>query len=252
MTNASGEMPVSAATVHHTPLVAREAIPVAIAALGLLVVVLLAFLPGSRPVPADRLTVLFLAICALVCFWTPLRQHFETERNAATYALMAAMFVIYGIARQAPPEDHLALTIVDNKVGFKFSADPEGLLQYISFAARVVILCAIVTTPLLWRHLAEWTKALLLTIALLAVLAAASYFFLASRYPVGVTEVLDPTPGVQFAVQLIEYGALALLCNFATVHPTVRRVALRVLGPALIVMFVRYQAMPAPKAEVSP
>jgi drug/metabolite transporter (DMT)-like permease len=90
----------------------------ALATLALALVTALAFSTANtatfrhvRATSADGATLLFLALCAALIGWTPLQKYFlDTDRfdrsrhNAATFALAAAMFVIYSLARRSGPE----------------------------------------------------------------------------------------------------------------------------------------------------
>jgi hypothetical protein len=244
--NASGATSSSLSATPHTSVVKRESIPVGIALCALLIVVVLALMPASRPAAADRITLLFLSICGALCAYSPLSRVFETERNAASFGLMAAMFAVYGLARTAAPADGLGFALKGEEIGLAFNVGTDSAIEYVSYAGRIVVLCAIVTLPFLWRHLCEWTKAILLAAAVLGFVAIGSFYYLSLRYPVGVIEVVDPTPLVHFGLQLLEYTAVALLCNFVSVHPTVRRVVLRALPVVLIALWLRYQFMAPP------
>lgn len=236
LTNSATSTAMPAATPRR---IERGAIAAAIAAFGLLAIVFLAFLPTVTATPADKITLLFLAVVAFICFWTPLQHFFLNNSGATAFALTAAMFIIYSLARGAGPDDGWAL---------RFAALPDDTFP-VSYAARIVILCAIITIASLWKRLTGWTKSLLCGALLLALLATFIFRFLSGAYPVGVTEVLDPTPLPHLGMQLLEYSAVALLCNVVAAHPVARRIALRTLPFVLLALWVWHQFM-AP-AEVA-
>jgi hypothetical protein len=214
----------------------REAVETAIAGLGLLAIAILALLPGVTATPADKLTLLFLAVVAFVCFWTPLIRVFEEQPGAANFALTAGMFVVYSLARNAGPKDGWAL---------RFAMLPDDTFP-VSYAAEIAVLCAFVTLPTWWRSMNGWIRSLLVAGVVLALLATLSFVFLGGKYVVGATEELDPTPLPTFGMQLIEYTAVALLCTAVTANPVTRRVALRILPFALLALWARHEFMAAP------
>jgi hypothetical protein len=217
-----------------------EAVAPAVAGFGLIAISALAFAPAVVATPADKITLLFLAVVGLICFWTPLLNIFERQPSAAAFALTAAMFVVYSLARTAGPKDGWAL---------QFKAIPEDKFV-ISYAARIVVLCAIVAAPTWWRNLNGWIKALLTGALVLALLSAFSFIFLSRSYKVGVVEELDPTALPHMGMQLVEYTALALLCTTITAHPVARRVALRLLPFLLAALWARHYFAAAPPEPV--
>jgi len=210
-----------------------------LAAFALIAVFGLAFLNAAEPTLADRVTLLALGVIAAILFWTPLARHLENQQNVAAFALTAAMFIVYGMARRVGPESGWAL---------HFSALP-GDEFVISYAARIVLLGALLSAPAWGRHLSGWARSLLLTTAVLALLAIGSFLLLRRFYEVGPTTTLDPTPLPNLGLQIVEYGALALLCDAATKHPWTRRLVLRVLPLALLALWARHQFMAAPPVE---
>jgi hypothetical protein len=210
----------------------RDFIFAALAALFLLLLWALAFWPGETS-RADALTLGVLGVVAVLLCWTPLARHLELQENAATFALTAAMFIVYALARRVGPSDGWALT-------FPWLALPDDRFV-VPYAARLVVLGALLTAPLWWRNLQSWTRALLGAAALLLALAAIGFRLLASFYAVGPVEQLDPSPLPYLGMQIVEYSCLALLCNAATAHPTVRRWALRALPILLLALWARLQ-----------
>ncbi|MDQ3813900.1 MAG: hypothetical protein M3347_08110, partial [Armatimonadota bacterium] len=149
------------------------------------------------------------------------------------------MFIVYGLARRAGPEEGWALT---------FSALPDDRFV-ISYAARCVLIGALLTAPAWLRNISGWTRALLIGLILIAALALFSFLFLYRHYPAGPTETLDPTPLPHLALQIVEYGSLALLCNVVGAHPPLRRLVLRLLPLALLTLWARHQFMAPPPVE---
>ncbi len=91
----------------------------------------------------------------------------------------------------------------------------------------------------------------MLTVLVIAtVLGFGSFKFLSGYYTVGVTEVLDPSPLVHLGMQVVEYGALALLCNAVGTHVVVRRWVLRVLPLVLLALWARHHFAPPPVEPV--
>ena len=228
-------------TETHTADHTRHRLFSLLAALALATVIGLAFSAAAEPTLADRVTLLFLGTVALVLFWTPLARHLETQHNVAAFALTAAMFIVYGLARRAGPET--------GRIALEFAALP-GDKFVISYAAWAVVPGALVTAPAWGRHLTGWSRSLLLATVLLALLAIGSFLLLRLHYPVGIGETLDPTPLPNLGIQIVEYGCLALLCDAATGHPWTRRLVLRVLPLALLALWARHQFMaPPPPVE---
>ncbi|HVF10555.1 MAG TPA: hypothetical protein VNA16_07125 [Abditibacteriaceae bacterium] len=225
----------------HTTDYARHRVFSLLAALALGAVIALAFSPSAEPTLADRVTLLALGIVAVVLFWTPLLRRVETQHNVAAFALTAAMFIVYGMARRAGPET--------GKIALQFSALP-GDKFIISYAAWAVALGALLTAPAWGRHLTGWSRSFLIATVLLALLALGSFLLLRLHYPVGLGETVDPTPLPNLGLQIVEYGCLALLCDAATGHPWTRRLVLRVLPLALLALWARHQFMaPPPPVE---
>jgi hypothetical protein len=253
---------------------------VATAALG--VVFALAWTNGAQPSSADKLTLLVLALPGIAFFWTPLFRLFDHQETvpdaarvdaaridaaridaariddeqrgetrientrgdnqrreeASAFALSLAMFVVYGMARAAGPND--------DAWSLHFAALPTTVFA-VPWAARVVVLGALVTAPLWMRHLNGWTRAVLGALAIVALLGIASFSFLRGYYPVGETDaILDPKPLADTMMQVVEYGALALLCSAACAVPKTRRIVLRALPLLLLALWVRHQWFPAP------
>lgn len=217
----------------------RALIGATIAAVALALVVLLAFSTATKPQPADEMTFAVLALMAALCFWTPLYRWCERQEGGLPFGLSAVMFVIYGLARRAGPVHGLE---------FRLPIDPEDPIV-LSYAAMVVLGGAAITLPFWWRNVSRWTKAVLVGSALVAVLACCIFTFLKGYYPVGSTEIIDPAPLVFLLSQLVEFAALALLCNAACLHPKVRGVVMRALPLVLLALWLRHHSTTAPAEE---
>lgn len=230
---------LSESNTSSTKSAARAGIGAMIATVALILVVLLAFSGATKPTPADKVTLLALAVLAALCFWTPLYAWCEAQEGAFAFGLTAAMFIVYGLARRAGPasgpEVHLPF-------------DPEDPIT-LSYAAIIVVVGALITAPFWWRNLTGWARAVWGSIAVLAVLAFGIFMLLKGHYPVGATEIVDPAPLVYLTGQLIEYGALALLCSLVCAHVATRRLVLRALPIVLLLLWARHEFAAAPPAE---
>jgi hypothetical protein len=226
----------------HTAEVATRGMA-ASAVVGLLSMVLLALLAFDpfkiiEPTPADKITLLFLGFTAAVLFWTPLRRNFESA-DAATFALAAAFFIIYGLARRAGPDEGWAL---------RFSALPDDVFT-ISWAARIALAGALISAAMSRQRMSLFVRAALGACLIIGLFSLGIFLFLSRMYPVGATEVLDPTPLVHLLMQLIEYGAVAILCGVVGADLTARRIALKVLPLLLLALWARHQFAAAPIEE---
>lgn len=236
-----------------------------LAAALLLGVALLAFSPYAETSIGDRITLLFLALCAAIAGWTPLRKYFDDHdggeegtsndgRNAASFALCVAMFLVYSLARRVTPA-------ADHGPTFSFALLPDDKFP-ISYAAMLVVpsalICGIAARLARARQArtqsaamaSAWPRALATAIVIIGLLTAGSFRFLSGFYKVGATETLDPTPLAQVLMQAVEYLALALLCHVATASVAVRHWMLRVLPLLLFALWARHQfSAPLPETE---
>jgi hypothetical protein len=243
----------------------------ALAAALLLGVTLIAFSSRTEASSGDRATLFFLALCAAVIGWTPARKYFGAapvapraddasqiggdsafdQRSAASFALCAAMFLIYAMARRVAPENGPHIT---------FALAPEDPFV-IPYATMLVVpgalLCAI---PARLSHARRhnsglnsslaWPRALATAMLLLGVFCLGSFLFLGQFYTVGATETLVPRPLTQALLQVIEYLALALLCHIATADALVRRGIFIVLPILLFAVWRQhYFAAPLPTED---
>lgn len=212
-------------------------------ALSLLGLCLLA-LGDVRPTSGDQLTLFVLGVAALICVVgnvlgvNPLRRLFAS-REAATWALMLAFFVVYGMARRAGPQDgwRLNTTLL-----------PDTPLP-IPYAARLVWLGALLSLPAWSRALTAPTRAILASLLLVALFGLGSFLFLRRFYAVGETEILNPKPLLDTLLQASEYGALALCCTAAGANILVRRWVLSALPILLLMIWARHQFRPIPLKE---
>ena len=225
---------------------------VALAALAF--IALLAFSGASRPELSDKIALLFLAITATVCIVTPLRAFFDSRADAATFALIAAFFVIYGIARHAGPEEGTSFTLL-RWTKFKMhwpslhlALLPESPIA-IPWAAYISVIGALLVLVLARRAPSPPARALLAAVAVVGAIGIGIFRFLGSYYPVGATEVVNPEPLVYALMQIIEFGAVAILCSAVASHTTTRRLALRALPILLFTLWARHQFGPAPVEE---
>ncbi|HEX8550250.1 MAG TPA: hypothetical protein VF681_01715 [Abditibacteriaceae bacterium] len=214
-----------------------------IAAGTLLLLALLAFDPlrvGDTASPADKITLLFLAICAAVCGWTPLRRHFQNA-DAATFTLAAAWFIIYAVARRGGPSEGWAL---------HFVALPDSSFP-ISYAARIAVIGALTAAAMNRRTLSSFTRAALGAFLVLGIFVLGTFLFLARFYQIGEVDApLNPVPLVHTLLQLIEYGAVATLCGVAAGDARVRDGLLKVLPALLLALWARhYFAAPVEEAD---
>ena len=214
----------------------REMVLARGALLALTAVCGLAFWPSSSTLP-ERTGLLAIGIgCALFC-WTPLIRHLAASPERAAFALTAAMFIVYGLARAAGP---------DEGPGLRFAALPDDTFV-IPYSAYIVVPCAILTGPYWWFHRNYWTRALLGAGVVLGFFALFGFSLLRRHFPAGPLEILDPSPLPRMAMNLVEYSSLALLCHAVAARRTTRRLALRALPGVLLLLWARHQFWMAPE-----
>ena len=208
----------------------------AVSLVAIFAVIALAFSGAAKPGLADQVTLPALALFAALFGYLPLLRRLREDRDAASFALCAALFVVYGLARRFVPANTPAL---------HFFGDDFP----IPCAAFAVLLGALLGAPAWLKNFNGWTRTVLVALALLALLGFASFRFLASFYPVGTTATLDPTNLVHLGMQVVEFGALALCCAAVAAHATTRRLALIVLPALLLALWARHHFMAAPAEE---
>ena len=236
-----------------------------IAAALLLGVALIAFSARTEASSGDRATLFFLALCAAVIGWTPARKYFGAvpanlqssqtspfdHRSAASFALCAAMFLIYAMARRVAPEH-------GPQISFSIAPEDPFIVPYATMlVVPGALLCAIPARLSRARrgHSAthsslEWPRALATALLLLGIFCLGSFLFLGQFYSVGATETLVPRPLTQALLQVIEYLALALLCHIATADALVRRTIFVALPVLLFALWRQhYFAAPLPTED---
>ncbi len=211
-------------------------------------IALLACAPSVQASAGDRAALLFLAFAAALWAYTPLNRQWNRAgeddagaRNAALVAVLAAASVLYPLARRfatpVPEQGGLALRFAGLEEGFP-----------ISYAAVLAVVGALVVLIPTWRAASGLSRAVALALSCVAFFAWFSFRLLAPFYPVGATEVLDPTPLAHVGMQVVEFGALAILCHASVAHPGARRWVLRLLPLVLLAVWARHQ-FGAPPAE---
>ena len=201
--------------------------------LSLLGVCALAFSSATKPGLADTVTLFALALMAAIFAYAPFLRRVREDRDAASFALCAAFFVIYGLARRVAPENAFAVA-GEVKLGL---------------AAYAVLLGAIVGAPAWLKNFSGWTRAALFALSLLALLGWLSFRFLGLFYVVGPTAIVDPTALAYLFTQIVEFGALALCCAAVAANSKTRRAALLILPALLLVLAMRYKTMPVVEDE---
>lgn len=205
----------------------------ALAAVALLAVFALAFLNDAKPGSADQLTLPVLGILAALFAWTPLRHKIAPQREAATFALCAALFVVYGLSRRIMPESLPAFALYEEDVRF-------------SCAAWCVFLGAALSAPAWSKTFSGWLRALLCALLLLFVIGLFSFRFVGGFYPPSSSTPLAPKVFVLFVMQTLEFAALALCCASVAAHPRTRQMMLMILPVLLWALWARHQFAGAP------
>ncbi len=215
------------------------------ALLALAGVAVLALFPQSSALAGpqmgpDRATLWFLLVCSLIAWVPPLFARLKASRDASTWALLCAFFVLFHIADRAGPGDGWALT-------FPFA--PEDPVP-ISYATRAVVVGALCCCPL-WLRRGGSEKAIVVALALVGAFGFGTLWFLGRFYPIGADKDLVPRPVATLLVQIVSYGALALCCRAVAEHERLRAFALRALPLILLGVVLRHQLAPiaAPKDD---
>ena len=227
----SGGPPVATSTIE--PEVAVPFWASAIAAVALLAIFALAFLNDAKPGPADQLTLPVLGILAALFAWTPLRHKIAPQREAATFALCAALFVVYGLSRRIVPESLPAFSLYDEE--FRFSC-----------AAWCAFLGAVLSAPSWIKTFGGWLRALLCALLILLLIGLFSFRFVGGYYPPSSPTPINPTVFILFVMQIFEFGALALCCAGVAAHPRTRQMMLMALPVLLFALWARHQFAGAP------
>lgn len=201
--------------------------------LSLLGVCALAFSSATKPALTDKVTLAALALMTALFAYAPFLRRVREDRDAASFALCAAFFVIYGLARRVVPDNAFAV----------------GGEVKLGLAAYAVILGALVGAPAWLKSFGGWTRATLFALSLLALLGWLSYRFLGMFYLVGPTQMVNPTALRFLLTQIVEFGALALCCAAVAANTKTRRLALLILPALLLILVMRYKTMPAPEDD---
>lgn len=194
---------------------------------------LLALLPdvsGDFSVP---LTLFVLLLTSIIVCWTPVCDKLREHSDVATFCVTAVMFIIYGLARRF--DGGASLTIHSGIfVGDEFAISPAAILIFIG---------AIISAPSWMRQFRGWANAVLVALLTLAVLGFASFWFLSRYYTVGATEILDPTPLLPLAMNVLEFFILTLVCVAACAADNTRKVLLKSIPIMLVFLFCRHAFM---------
>lgn len=202
-------------------------------------VALLALFPDPRLLPPtallpEKTALLFLCAAFLLALAPPLHRKLSENRDAATFALLAAFFVLFHLADRAGPREGFSLR-------WSLSDDQFPL----SYALRLAVLGAILSFPAWWKSGGP-QRFIVAALLLIGALGSASFWFLARFFTVGTTETLDPTPLATLFLQILGYGALAALCRAATSTPATTRLILRLMPVILLVVWAKLQWFPVP------
>ena len=201
---------------------------------------LLAFFPDPRLLPPtalgnEKITLFFLAATFLFALYPPINRKLGENRDAATWALLCAAFILFHLADRAGPRGGWAL---------KFAFLPDDTFA-VSYALRVAVVGAILSFPA-WFRGGGPQKFIFAALGLIGILGWGSFWFLGRFYPIGATETLNPTPLPTLGMQIIGFGALAAICRAVTSSPVLARWILRLLPFALLLIFAKFQFFPAP------
>ena len=200
--------------------------------LSLLGVGALAFSAASKPGLADTVTLAALALMAALFAYAPFLRSVREDQSSASFALCAAFFVIYGLARRVVAENAFAV----------------GGEVKLGFAAYAVLAGAIIGAPAWLKSFNGWTRAALFALSLLALLGWIAFRFLKIFYN-GEPMVVDPALLTFLLTQAVEFGALALCCAAVAANSKTRRIALMILPALLLALAARYKTMPAAKED---
>ncbi len=218
-------------------------------------IAILALFPNAALLPPDarlseKSALLFLAATFLIALVPSLQRKLAAHRDAATWVLMSAFFVLYHLADRAGPREGWSL---------RLAALPDDAFP-LSYALRLAVLGAVLSFPawFLARRAPDsepsdqgapgggpqkWAAAALI---LVGVLGWGSFVFLARFYKVGATETLDPTPLPTLFLQILGYGSIAALCRAVTQSAPATRLMLRALPLILLLAWAKMQFVAAP------
>jgi len=191
---------------------------------------LLALLPdvsGDFSVP---LTLFVLLLASIIVCWTPVYGRLREHSDIATFCVTAVMFIIYGLARRF--DGGVSLTVHSGIfVGDEYAISPAAILVFIG---------AVISAPVWIRQFRGWAKAVIIALLMLTVLGFGSFWFLGQYYTVGPTDILDPTPLLPLAMNVLEFFFLTLVCVAACAADNTRKVLLKSLPIMLILLWGRH------------
>jgi len=211
-----------------------------LASLALLGVAILALFPDAALLPAnarlaEKSALLCLAATFLIALWPSLQKRLVANRDAATFLLLCAFFVLFHLADRAGPREGFAL---------HFAALPDDSFA-VSYALRLAVLGALISFPA-WFKRGGPERYLFAALLLIGSFGLGSFAFLAKFYPVGATETLDPTPLPTLFLQMLGFGAIAALCRAVTASDKMTRLLFRLMPPLLLVVWAKMQFSPIP------
>ncbi len=211
-----------------------------LAILTLLGVAILALFPDAALLPAsarlaEKSALLFLAATFFIALVPALQKRIVARRDAATFLLLCAFFVLFQIADRAGPRQGFSL---------QFAA-LSGDLFSVSYALRLAVVGALVSFPA-WFRDGGPERFIFAALLLIGVLGLGSFWFLARFYKVGVTETLDPTFIPTLFLQVLGFGAIAALCRAATASPKWTRLIFCGMPFVLLLVWAKMQLVPLP------
>lgn len=206
----------------------------------LLGVAMLALFPNAALLPGDarlseKTALLFLVATFLVALWPSWQRRVLAHRDAATFLLVCAFFVIFQLADRAGPREGFAL---------HFAALPDDSFP-VSYALRLAVLGAIVSIPA-WFKDGGAQRYIFAALLLIGGFGLGSFLFLARFYEVGATQTLDPTPLPTLFLQILGFGAVAALCRAVTASDKITRFTFRLMPLILLMVWAKMQFSPIP------
>ncbi|MEO6908530.1 MAG: hypothetical protein ABI210_11630 [Abditibacteriaceae bacterium] len=194
------------------------------------VVGLLALLPDTSGDLSIPLTFFVLLLASIIVCWTPVYDKLREHPDVATFCVTAVMFIVYGVARRF--DGGLSLTVHSGIfVGDEYAISPAAILVFIG---------AVLSAPIWIRQFRGWANAMIVALLALTVLGFGSFWFLSQYYTVGLTDILDPTPLLPLAMNLLEFFFLTLVCVAACAADNTRKVLFKSLPIMLILLWGRH------------
>lgn len=206
----------------------------ALALVAVFAVCALAMLPDAKPGAADQLTLPVLGLFAALFAWPLFLRRLTPQREIATFAFCAAMFVVYGLARRTAPEK---LPV------FQFYGDEYRF----SCAAWCVLPGALLSAPAWLKNGNGWLRALLGGLLAIFVIGLFSFKFVGAHYPTDSPSTpIDAAVFILFVMQILEFAALGLCCAAVAAHPRTRSLLIIALPFLLYGIWARHHFAPAP------